>query len=159
MGSRWGYEIAKELEHAHFGLICLTRDNIDAPWIMFEAGALSKNLDMSKVCPILFGVDAGDLKGPLAQFQACKFERIEIYKVVKMINGEMGLRKLSDAILSSSFDTWWPKLEEGVKHIFKSHSVKSVRPQRSERDLLEEMVGLRSGWDFLRRHSTCWTSR
>src|SRR6266403_3949719 len=55
-GARWSTDIAKELEAAHFGILCITPDNISAPWINFEAGALSKALDKSKVVPLLVGV-------------------------------------------------------------------------------------------------------
>ncbi len=68
-GTRWNAEISKELESSQVGIICLTKDNLEAPWIMFEAGALSKSLENSKVCPILFGVDASEVKGPLVQFE------------------------------------------------------------------------------------------
>ena len=61
-GSRWSKEVGHELENSSFGIFCLTRENLSKPWIMFEAGALSKKLDASKVCPILFGVDSTDLK-------------------------------------------------------------------------------------------------
>jgi hypothetical protein len=50
-GSRWSGEIAKELEASRVGLLVLTPENVEAPWLMFEAGALAKNLDRSKVCP------------------------------------------------------------------------------------------------------------
>jgi hypothetical protein len=32
--------IAKELEETNYGVICLTKDNLDAKWIHYEAGAL-----------------------------------------------------------------------------------------------------------------------
>ncbi len=67
-GARWSEEIAKVLEESRVGIICLTRENLDAPWIVFEAGALSKKLEKSKVSPILFGVEPTDLTGPLIQF-------------------------------------------------------------------------------------------
>ena len=41
-GARWSTDIAKELEDSYFGIICVTKSNINAPWINFEAGALSK---------------------------------------------------------------------------------------------------------------------
>lgn len=54
-GSRWSSEIAKELEASRVALLFITPENPDAPWLVFEAGALSTNLDRSKVCPLLFG--------------------------------------------------------------------------------------------------------
>lgn len=53
-GARWSDDIAAQLEETKFGLICLTRENLEAPWILFEAGALSKTLDRTYVCPYLF---------------------------------------------------------------------------------------------------------
>ena len=36
-GARWSTDIAKELEDSHFGIICITKSNINAPWINIEA--------------------------------------------------------------------------------------------------------------------------
>jgi hypothetical protein len=55
-GTRWSTEIASELESSNAGIICLTKDNINKPWILFEAGALSKNFGKTNVCTILFNV-------------------------------------------------------------------------------------------------------
>jgi hypothetical protein len=60
-GARWNTEISKELEESSVGIICLTRANLQAPWLMFEAGALAKRIDRSRVVPMLFGVKPTDL--------------------------------------------------------------------------------------------------
>ncbi len=81
-GVRGNTSMAKELEDSGIGILCLTSENLESPWIMFEAGALSKKLDASRVCPILFGgVETTDLKGPLVQFQAAKFSEDEMRRV------------------------------------------------------------------------------
>jgi hypothetical protein len=41
-GARWAPEIAENLEASGVGIVCLTSDNLTEPWILFEAGALSK---------------------------------------------------------------------------------------------------------------------
>ncbi len=64
-GTRWGSDIMSELDSSDIGIICLTKDNLDKPWILFESGALSKNFDKAHVCTLLFNVDTTDLKGPL----------------------------------------------------------------------------------------------
>ena len=74
-GARWSDEIANELSSSQLGIICLTLENQNSPWILFEAGALSKNIEESKVYPILFNFDTIDLSGPLASFQATKFNK------------------------------------------------------------------------------------
>lgn len=41
-GEGWGISVAKELEASNFGIICITRENLNAPWVLFEAVALAK---------------------------------------------------------------------------------------------------------------------
>jgi hypothetical protein len=141
-GSRWNSEISKELEASSVGIICLTQDNLTAPWIMFEAGALAKKLEKAKVCPIVFGINPTDVKDPLAQFQASKFEKNEIKKVVKMINSELGDGSLSSEVFDSVFEMWWPPLKEKVEEILANVPEPQREDVRSERDLLEEILAL-----------------
>lgn len=139
-GSRWSTEIAKELEECKIGLICLTADNLEAPWIMFETGALSKSISAARVCPLLFGVEPSDVKGPLVQFQAAPFARDEMKKAVRMMNQELGSQALTSEVLDSVFEMWWPKLEENVKKIMASVQKTAKQNVRSERDILEEIL-------------------
>ncbi|WP_128535917.1 toll/interleukin-1 receptor domain-containing protein [Mucilaginibacter gilvus] len=154
-GTRWGSEIAKELDESKVGIICLTKDNLNSPWIMFEAGALSKNIDSSKVCPILFGIDPSDIQGPLVQFQAAKFNREEIKKVVRMINAELGDFALSSEVFESVFDMWWPRLSEKIEiELNKTKPSKSTdKGLRGERDLLEEILSLTRQMSFTRERA------
>ena len=39
-GAIWFGDIEKELKDTSVGIICLTRENINRPWILFEAGGL-----------------------------------------------------------------------------------------------------------------------
>jgi hypothetical protein len=52
IGSRWGQNLDKELESANFGILCLTPESLNSTWIHYEAGALSKFIDKSRVCPL-----------------------------------------------------------------------------------------------------------
>jgi hypothetical protein len=139
-GSRWSTEIAKELEDCKVGLICLTADNLEAPWVMFEAGALSKSLSAARVCPLLFGIDASDVKGPLVQFQAAPFTRDEMKKAVRMMNQELGTSALGADVLDSVFDMWWPRLEETIVKVLSADRKAPKQSVRSERDILEEIL-------------------
>jgi hypothetical protein len=53
-GTRWLRSVSSELDTCNFGILCITPENLRAPWIHFEAGALSKALDNSHVVPMLF---------------------------------------------------------------------------------------------------------
>jgi hypothetical protein len=142
-GSRWGKDIANELGSSSVGIFCLTKENLTKPWLMFEAGALSKNLDASRVCPILFGVETTDLEGPLLQFQAAPFTKTEIKKLIKTINSCLGEQKLDETVLNNVFDMWWPRLEEKVTEVMARHNqTPEAESLRGDRELLEEILEL-----------------
>jgi hypothetical protein len=139
-GARWEGEISKELAASRIGLLILTSENREAPWLIFEAGALAKNLDKSKVCPLLFDLEPTDIKGPLVQFQSAKFSAEEILRVLKMINVELAENGLDNAVLDEVFEMWWPRLESEVAEVLKKS--RQEGQARSERDLLEEILAL-----------------
>ena len=71
-GARWSTDVASRLEAAKAGIICLTPSNLHSDWILFEAGALSKTLKNTFVCPFLIGLDPSDVlrrKGLELSFQ------------------------------------------------------------------------------------------
>ena len=68
-GTRWSSEVAAQLQETRVGIICLTPENISAPWLLFESGALSKTLAQTHVCTYLIGLEPTDLGWPLAMFQ------------------------------------------------------------------------------------------
>jgi hypothetical protein len=71
-GQRWNREIDKELSKTDFGILCLTRENLQERWILFEAGALAKRVgEDARVVPYLIDdLRPEDLKPPLGLFQA-----------------------------------------------------------------------------------------
>jgi hypothetical protein len=141
-GTRWFGEISKELSDVQIGLICLTRDNLTAPWIMFEAGSVSKNLDKAHVCPILFGIDPADVTGPLAQFQLSRFQKEDVQKLMRTINGKMGAQALNEAKLEMAFEKWWPDLDGNVQRILSTTDTSGIRTVRPDREILEEILAV-----------------
>jgi len=89
-GARWSSELSAALRDLQFGIICLTPDNLNEPWIHFEAGALSKTIVESYVVPYLFSFPPTQLSGPLAQFQAVQADRPGTLKLVELINSALG---------------------------------------------------------------------
>src|ERR1039457_7341444 len=43
-GSRWASEIASQLQECSIGIICVTPENRESSWLLFESGALSKSI-------------------------------------------------------------------------------------------------------------------
>jgi TIR domain len=91
-GKRWLVEIARELSTCNFGIVCLTPDNLESPWLFFEAGALSK-LKASHVCTLLFGnLRPGNIEGPLSHFQATVFSKTDFFGCVAQFGGELVMK-------------------------------------------------------------------
>ena len=68
-GGDWSQEIRGALDDAKFGIICVTPGNMKRSWLLFEAGALSRQVQdsPSRVAPFLVGFESkSDLPMPLA---------------------------------------------------------------------------------------------
>ncbi|UTV26404.1 TIR domain-containing protein [Photobacterium atrarenae] len=143
-GTRWSSDIASELDDSLAGIFCVTSDNLSSQWLMFEAGAISKKVDQSLVCPILIGMDNSDINGPLTQFQTTLFEKSDFKRLVFDLNKANSSNVLEESVLHTVFEKFWPELEEKVSKII--HSIGANDPRatdiRSDRELLEEVLDL-----------------
>lgn len=136
-GERWSIEIAKELESCNFGVICITRENLNSPWILFEAGALAKSMQDGRVIPLLLDLDFKEVSGPLSQFQSKKAEQVGIKELVVSLNKAAGT-PVPDSQLEKLFAALWADLERNIASIPKSSTpAKQSRPQG---EILEELV-------------------
>ena len=141
-GARWSSEIANELQDSKVGILCVTRQNLAAPWLLFEAGALAKTLNRTCVIPLVIDIEAVDLSGPLSQFQAARFDRQDMKRVIKVINEQLGSSALDETVLLTVFDKWWPDLESKVKVVASDSVNQQLGPSRTDRAVLEEILSL-----------------
>ena len=133
-GARWSTDMAKELSDSKFGILCVTRENISAPWLTFEAGALSKTMDKAFVSPFLFDIKRSEVDGPILQFQSTIFEKEDLKKLVVTLNRACDKNGLADERLNKAFDVWYPTLEAELK---KLREVEPVDPEGDGRDELQ----------------------
>lgn len=140
-GARWATEIARQLEIARVGVICLTPDNLLSPWILFESGALSKTTENTYVCTFLHGLAKADLSPPVSQFQATEAEKEDTRKLVQSINQAYSSTPLSAEQCDRAFERCWPELERQLARIANEKSGDRERPPvRQDRELLEEVL-------------------
>lgn len=142
-GTRWSTDIAKHLEASRVGVICLTSENLTAPWILFEAGALSKTLEQTYACTYLVELEPTDVEGPLSQFQATRANEEDTLKLIKTINKAQGELSLPEEMIEKAFQKWWPDLEATLQSLEKPGRAKSAK--RDQRDLVEEILELTRG--------------
>ncbi len=139
-GARWSADVARELEQTQVGVICLTSDNLNAPWILFETGALSKTLDNTFVCPYLLDITPTEVKAPLAQFQLTVAQKEDTRKLVHTINRAQRETALPENRINTAFDRFWPDLEAQLASI--PPATRRKAPPRPEREILEEILGI-----------------
>jgi TIR domain len=136
-GKRWSVEVAKELENCNYGILCVTRENLASPWILFEAGALAKSMQDGRVVPLLLNLDFKEISGPLAQFQAKKADSEGIRELLLDLN-KASSAPVPDSTLETLLQAVLGKLEEELAAIPKNSA--TVKHKRPEGEILEELV-------------------
>lgn len=136
-GQRWAEQVAKELESSNFGILAVTRENVGSPWVLFEAGALAKSMQGSRVIPLLLDLEVREIAGPLAQFQAKKVDRTGLFEVIQSLN-QAATHPVPDDRVEQLLNALWPELEKKIAAIPKAApQAKHARPQN---EILEELV-------------------
>lgn len=143
-GARWSTDIAIELEDSTFGILCVTRENLDASWLSFEAGALSKTMDKTFVSPFLFDIKRSEVDGPILQFQSTIFQKEDIKKLLKTLNKACGESSIPDARLEKAFEVWYPTLEDALNKLkdVKDEIKKEDAQNGYTSEILEEILDL-----------------
>lgn len=157
-GARWSNDIAKELENSTFGILCVTKDNLYAPWLSFEAGALSKTMDKSFVTPFLFDIKRSEVNGPILQFQSTVFEKDDIKKLMHTLNKACGENGISSSMLDKAFEVWYPTLESELNKLKECDENAIEIPSKEQMhstEIIEEILELsRDNQKLLRNPDT-----
>ena len=142
-GVNWGTEITQELEESMIGIICLTEENLNNKWVLYEAGALS-NMKDAYVCTFLLDIEPSQIEPPLGMFQHTKFNKGDIWKLLLTIRKKVKeANEISpdEKVLSRIFSKFWPELESRLK-IIAQHQPKVTQPVRSDSEKLDEILEL-----------------
>jgi hypothetical protein len=139
-GSRGLSELTKALFSARVGISCVTPENANAAWLLFEAGALSKQIDDSaKLCTYLLdGLEPQDITAPLGMFQATTATMNDTRKLVRTINNAVADDPIRQEDLDAIFEAMWPSLEVQIKNLPRSDGTKAVK--RKPEDMLAEIL-------------------
>ena len=130
-------ELVKALNGTKFGILCVTADNWEKPWLNFEAGALLRSVEATQVTPYLLDLKPGQLVPPLNLFQARVFEKVDTLELCRDINNALGSDALSPDELQDSFEKWWPELEGQLLAIEKTDAKPPEPPSAPE--LMEQL--------------------
>ncbi|PYB84159.1 TIR domain-containing protein [Pseudomonas soli] len=140
-GSLWFSEINEKLRDISVGIVCLTQDNKDKPWILFESGALAKGLSGNRVCTFLVDLQPHDLTDPLAQFNHTKPDKESVWELMRTLNACLAERSLDERVLEKAFVVYWPQFEEEFAMALANNEPDKVTKPRSQQDVLSEILG------------------
>lgn len=143
-GESWQQRIASELSDCKYGLVCLTSENIAAPWVNFEAGAIAKAFD-AHVATIMVNINPSDIKGPLSSFQTTKLEQQDFLHLIQDIN-KYSDSPIDEARLRTTFDGLWLNIQNELKEI-KEFAVPSTKNskranEKTNSEAIEEILQL-----------------
>ncbi len=120
-GRQWRAAVTDALAESQRGVICLTPDNYNQPWVLFEAGVLTRALERPVVYTVLIDdLEPNTLEGsPLSQFQHTRIERADLRLLLGHINEELEEDRRTDADLDNLFDKLWPDFEKAVSKLIR----------------------------------------
>lgn len=131
-GSIWNDEIMSRLRNCQVGIVCLTRENLNSQWLLFESGALAstmRTLSESEaterpVCPVLIGpaIDVEHVPSPLVRYNAVRsyygqvdiVPKDEIWGLVETLDKQFGLTEHTGKH-RRSFDQHWEEFDQSLR--------------------------------------------
>lgn len=139
-GTLWFSEISEQLQNTSIGIICLTKDNLEKPWILFEAGALAKGLKNTRVCTFLIDLQPNDVGTPLSQFNHTIPDKAGLWALVRTLNNALQEKGLKEKTLEQVFETYWPKFKKDFDNILDEIKPSSTSKKRPDKDILMEIL-------------------
>jgi hypothetical protein len=137
-GMRWNDQIAEALEKTDFGIVCVTAANQHEPWLLFEAGALAKRLDVARLVPLCIDLPPSAITGPLATFQGRPLDADGMKRLFQDI---IAIGQNPELVRSARwlFDAAWPRLKVRIDDTIVLKSA-PAEPVRSQQNMLQELV-------------------
>jgi hypothetical protein len=134
-GSRWSQQLAAELASTHFGLVCATADNQRSPWMLFEAGALSRSVSGGDVATVMINIDPTDVVDPLGQFQLTMLSHRDMLKLLDTMNRKLA-SPLPDERLLKAFQLRWDEFVDAIDPAL----VRDTSDSLPQYDLMSEIM-------------------
>jgi TIR domain-containing protein len=145
-GKPWYDQLARERDSILFAILCVTPENKDSPWVVWEAGFLSAvpALGDRRVAPLAIGMSKGALSGgPLAIYHGIDTTNEDLLRLLNDINGVVPAEKrISPQVLKRTFGFVWPDLERRIIAARDLPRKAPVVPKATADDQLSQVLAL-----------------
>lgn len=140
-GTQWFQEISDKLREASFGIVCVTPENLDQPWLSFEAGALGNQAQRSRVVPVVYDMSKEDLPSPLSGFNAVDLDEEGFVRLIQSIH-EARAVPTAWPIIEAAARREWPDIESELAVIPEPTKGADPAPSFNLENAFKEMRGL-----------------
>ena len=137
-GKKWFAEIEHNLNDADAGLLIVTPDNLNQPWLLYEAGAIAGSLGEKKAIPLLIGFASTDITGPLSALQAKHLDKNNLKSIIKQLNQDF--KCVEQSVCDNYFDKFYDDFEKEMNTIIQPED--SPQITRSPDDKIDEILKL-----------------
>lgn len=114
-GTDWWNKIQRELKTSKIGILCITKENLSAPWIYFEAGAMVAH--GVRTIPLLINCHGDRLeKTPINRNHRVDFHsKQQFIKMIVDINDAMSLQNVSKENLEATAEQKYSLIKDKLK--------------------------------------------
>jgi hypothetical protein len=118
----------------------LTPESVSEPWLLYEAGVISKMLDRkTRVWTYLLGgLKKEDVPQPLGLFQATLADEGDTFKLLVSVNEALGEHGIPREAVKRQFEKWWPELKEKLSKL--PTPKVAVIPKRRPEEMFAELL-------------------
>lgn len=139
-GKLWDLELTKSLRSTNCAILVLTRENQAAPWLLYEAGVLSRASGKRQVIPYKVDLPQQAVASPLARFQGFDATEGGTRSLVEELNA-IATESIPEKRLNQLFDVFWPKLKDEIEAALQSAGGNAGR-EPDTNEYLREILGI-----------------
>lgn len=145
-GDEWFKVIKDAITESSITIVCITKDNIQSPWIYFESGAASfHNYLLNQTKPLMVVLFDAELprNSPLNEYNHIKWGKEGYEKLLVDINSHMDAGKLQSNQISTMAKGSFPGLSRKIKRALKksgSYDVNVAKQIEVYPDVVKEVV-------------------
>ena len=134
--------IREALGGIRHGIICLTPENPNNPWVLFEAGAIASKVgeETRLYAYLLGGLEGAHVRPPLNIYQYTLPNKSDTLKMLLSLNTVLGTDPVQEHHLKETFEMFWPRLETTLQDL---PAVPTKLPEKkSPEEMLAEILEL-----------------
>jgi hypothetical protein len=139
-GAPWQHELTANLTTCPYGIFMVTKDNLHAPWLNYEAGSIARKLGIDTRLMVIL-LDDHRVTGPLEAFQATRLDDEEMEKLVLDMNNVLGKPDWAGTV-KIVFKEKWPSLATALRRASSGQDLTTIEPTDPGTELLRRIAGV-----------------